>query len=267
MTIGRVVGRIFIGLLVLAGTYGLLAYIVLPGLWRHYEHQPGLAQHPAVTTTTAGIPGDPINVGLVGSKTDLLLAMQRAGWFPADPITLMSSLEIAGSVVLDLPDPDAPVSTLLYEGRKQDFAFEKPIGDSADRRNHVRFWLVLQKGIEGRPVWLGSATKDRSVGLNDYNGQFTHHIAPDIDAERDQLIANLIAAKMVTTTYEVSGVGPTLDGHNGEGDRYYTDGEIHIAVLSPKGIPVFGPPKALSEKPLILLKDGAWKLVSRWLPK
>lgn len=267
MTMGRGLRRLFTWLLVLAGAYGLLAYVVLPGLWSHYEHQPGLAQHPAVTTTTAGIPGDPINVGLVGGKADVLIAMQRAGWFPADPITLMSSLEIAGSVVLDMPDPDAPVSTLLYEGRKQDLAFEKPIGNSADRRNHVRFWLVLKKGIEGRPVWLGSATMDKSVGLNDYNGQFTHHIAPDIDAERDKLISDLIAAKMVTTTYEVSGVGPTFDGRNGEGDRYYTDGEIHIAVLSPDGKTVSGPPQVLSEKPLILLKDGAWRLVTRWLPK
>lgn len=126
---------------------------------------------------------------------------------------------------------------------------------------------MLKKGIEGRPVWLGSASMDRSVGLNDYNGQFTHHIAPDIDAERDKLIADLIAAKMVTTTYEVSGVGPTLDGRNGEGDLYYTDGEIHIAVLSPDGKPVSGPPQVLSEKPLILLNDGVWKLVTRWLPK
>lgn len=117
MTMGRGLRKLFIWLLVLASAYGLLAYIVLPQLWSHYEHQPGLAQHPAVTTTTAGIPGGPLNVGLVGGKTDVLIAMQRAGWFPADPITLMSSLEIAGSVVLDLPDPDAPVSTLLYEGR------------------------------------------------------------------------------------------------------------------------------------------------------
>ena len=71
------------------------------------------------------------------------------------------------------------MSTLLYDGRKQDLAFEKPIGESADQRNHVRFWMVIDKGVEGRPVWLGSATLDQSVGLNDYTGQFTHHIAPD----------------------------------------------------------------------------------------
>jgi hypothetical protein len=54
-------------------------------------------------------------VGLVGSKEDVLRAMQAAGWFPADPITLRTSIEIIGSVVLDRPDQDAPVSPLYYQ--------------------------------------------------------------------------------------------------------------------------------------------------------
>lgn len=252
-------------IVVIAACYGVLAYVVLPRVWSHYERQPGLASHAAVTTTTAGIPGDPLNVGFVGSKTDVILALHRAGWYPADPITLKSSLEIAGSVVFDRPYKEAPVSTLLYEGRKQDMAFEKPIGGSADRRNHVRIWKVLEKGVEDRPVWLGSATLDAGVGLNHYNGQFTHHISPDIDAERDRLIAEVIAAHMVTATYQVSGVGPTINGRNGEDDRYYTDGEIHIAVLSPDGRPVEGTPKAYESTPLIALKDGVWSSVSGWL--
>ena len=39
---------------------------------------------------------------------------------------------------------------------------------------------------------------------------------------------------MVQTTYNVSGVGPTLFGRNGEGDRYFTDGDIQICVLVPE---------------------------------
>ncbi|WP_373503853.1 LssY C-terminal domain-containing protein [Aestuariivirga sp.] len=245
--------------------YVVAAYIVLPRLWYHHEHQPGLAAKPALTTTPSGIPGDPLNVGLVGDQADVVLAMHEAGWNPADPITLKSSIEIAGSVVFDRPYADAPVSTLLYEGRKQDLAFEKPIGGSADKRNHVRFWKVIDKGVEGRPVWLGSATLDHSVGFNDYTGQFTHHIAPDVDGERGRLIADLVAVKVVTALYDVSGVGPTLNGRNGEGDRYYTDGEIHVAVLSPGAAPVSAPPQVKGDTPVIALKNGVWKTVSGWL--
>src|SRR6478736_1842119 len=56
------------------------------------------------------------------------------------------------------------------------------------KRHHVRFWMVLEKGSDGRPVWLGSITFDRGVGFSHDNGQVTHHIAPDIGAERDLLM-------------------------------------------------------------------------------
>ena len=168
--------------------YLLLAYIILPALWSHHEHEPGLASLPMVTRTASDIPGDPLNVGLVGTKADVLHAMHAAGWFPADPITLRTSVEIVGSVVLDRPYHDAPVSPLYYQGKKEQLAFEKPDGRSADRRHHVRFWQVLDKGADGRPVWLGSITFDRGVCLSHHTGQLTHHIAPDIDVERDLLM-------------------------------------------------------------------------------
>jgi hypothetical protein len=246
---------------VVAAWYAL-AYLVLPGLWYHREHQPGLEGKPAVTETAQGIPGDPLNVGLVGERTEVLLAMHRAGWFPADPVTLESSVEIAASVVLDRPYVDAPVSPLFYEGRKQDFAFEKSIGESADRRNHVRFWKVLDKGVEGRPVWLGSATLDRSVGLSHDTAQITHHIAPDVDDERDRLIADLTAARTLTTIYQVSGVGPTVNGRNGEGDRYYTDGEIRIGVITAGAAPVDAEPVVDPDPPIVATKNGLWKSVT-----
>jgi len=55
-----------------------------------------------VTHANDGIPGDPINVGLGGSKSDVVCAVNAAGRFPADPITIGCSLEIATSVLLDL---------------------------------------------------------------------------------------------------------------------------------------------------------------------
>ena len=106
----------------IAVVYLLLAYVVFPVLWTHHEHEPGLASLPMVTRTSAGIPGDALNVGLVGSKEDILRAMHAAGWFPADPITLRTSIEIVGSVVLDRPYHDACVSPLFYEGKKEQLA-------------------------------------------------------------------------------------------------------------------------------------------------
>jgi len=243
--------------------YLMLAYVVLPALWRHHEHEPGLASLPMVTRTASGIPGDALNVGLIGSREDVLRAMHAAGWFPADPITLRTSIEIVGSVLLDRPYRDAPVSPLYYEGKKEQFAFEKPVGKSADQRHHVRFWQVLEKGQDGRPVWLGSVTFDRGVGLSHDTGQVTHHIAPDIDAERDLLMRDLREAGMVRDFFRISGVGPTLFGRNGEGDPYYTDGEIDFATLVVDGARRTEPPVTLPPPPLIALKDHIWHGIGR----
>ena len=135
------------GLALLTVIYLLAAYLLLPGLWTwFYDDHPVDAG--MLTTTPQGIPGDPINVGLVGSREEILHAFADAGWDPADAITIRSSVEIGLSVVLDRPDLDAPVSTLLYEGRRQDLAFEKPVGSSADKRNHVRLWQTERRATD-----------------------------------------------------------------------------------------------------------------------
>ncbi|QCI67301.1 LssY C-terminal domain-containing protein [Phreatobacter stygius] len=254
-------------LVLVASLYGALAYLALPAVWSHYEHQPGLAGRPMVTTTTTGIPGDPINVGLVGSRGEVAQALTAAGWKPADAITLRSSLGIGFSVLFARPYPQAPVSTLMFEGRPQDLAFEKPVGGSADRRHHVRFWQALQRGTEGRPVWLGAASFDRGVGFSRFTAQVTHHIAPDVDAERDLVIADLTAAEMLAATYQVSGIGPTLAGVNGGGDRYFTDGEVTIGILSVDAARVAEAPRELANPPAVAVKQGVWQAISgvlRW---
>jgi hypothetical protein len=242
--------------------YTLVAYLLLPALWSHYEHQRKLATLPMVTLTGQGIPGDPINVGLVGDSKDVLCAMQAAGWYPADPVTLRSSIEIAGSVVLDRPYRDAPVSPLYYLGRREDLAFEKPVGNSADHRHHVRFWKVLDRGEEQRPVWLGDATFDRSVGVSHYTGAITHHIDADIDAERKLLATDLESAGMVEAKYQVTGIGPTVAGRNGGGDLYYTDGEVWILRLVEACQKRTGPTDIIPSPPATELKDQIWKEVT-----
>jgi hypothetical protein len=153
------------------------------------------------------------------------------------------------------------VSSLFYDGRREDLAFEKPDGRSADRRHHVRFWEALKQGEEGRSVWLGSVTFDRGVGLSRYTGQVTHHISPNVDAERDGLTDDLKAAKVVEGIYEVSGIGPTLNGRNGEGDPYYTDGEIEISRLVIGCNAKAATTVELSNPPLIEIKNVTWTAI------
>jgi hypothetical protein len=242
-----------------------IAYLVLPTLWKHYEHHPELAVAPRTTETVDHIPGDPLNVSLVGTKEEVIRAFLAAGWYPADPITLKTSLEIAETVLRGKQYDQAPVSNLYVFGRKQDLAFEKPDGKSPKRRQHVRFWRWEGHEEDGRPVWLGAATFDHSVGVSHYTGQITHHIAPDVDAERDRMMEDLADAGQLTSRSQVTGVGPTLYGRNGGGDRYYTDGEIDVGVLSAANARVAEEPVPLENPPAVKLKNRIWSWIRPWL--
>jgi hypothetical protein len=256
-------GRLAAAAAVAAAFYLSLAYVLAPAYWRHYEHQAGLADKPMVTRTKLGIPGDALNVGLVGRREDVLCAMRAAGWRPADPVTWKSSAKIAGSVLLRRAYATAPVSDLFYEGRRQDLAFQKASGVSPSTRHHVRFWEVLSAGEDGAPVWLGAATFDRSVGVSHFTGQITHHIGPDIDAERDRVAADLAAAGIVKTTYSVSGAGPTLLARNGGGDPYFTDGEVTVSKLSEDCQSRPEAPVALANPPTIEAKNALFRWAAR----
>ena len=83
----------------------------------------------------------------------------------ANPLTLRSSVRIAVDTVFRRPDDEAPVSSLYLFGRREDLAFEKPVGDSPKERHHVRFWRT-EKLDEGQVVWIGSAAFDIGVELS-----------------------------------------------------------------------------------------------------
>jgi hypothetical protein len=245
---------------VLLALWLLAAYVVLPALWRHYEHHPILENAPKTTVTALGIPGDPLNVGLIGREQEVVHAMLESGWDPADPVTMRTSFRIARSVLLGRPYADAPVSNLFLFGRKQDLAFEKPVGNNARRRHHVRFWRSPELGRDGVPLWIGAVTFDRSVGLSHDTGQITHHIGPDIDAERDGLIADLRKHGWLTELFQVTGVGATLIGRNGGGDLYYTDGELTIGVLASEKVRD-RTPERLANPVAVQIKQQLWSAI------
>jgi hypothetical protein len=223
--------RATIWLAAIVAAWLALAYVAAPEFWTFRDRGFRKQTFEMVTHTPQGIPGDPVNVGLVGSEKELVHAFAVAGWDTADGVTLKTAIEIGESVLFDHPYPDAPVSRLLFEGRAQDLAFEKPVGGSADRRHQVRFWRTDATGDDGRPLWLGSASFDRGVGLSHDTGAITHHIGPDIDAERDLVIHDLSTAGMVISMSDIPGIGATRTGRNGGGDPYFTDGKAIVGVL------------------------------------
>jgi hypothetical protein len=226
--------RTLTGFVIVVAAYLGIAYVAMPIYWERYTHRhPALANIPDITHTTTGIPGDPLNVAVVGSENEVKRIMVAARWYPADPLTLRSCLEIAEASVLKRPYDDAPVSSLYYDGRKEDLAFEMPVGPDPRKRHHVRFWSLEKKDADGRLAWVGSATFDERVGLSDTTGEVTHHIAPDVDAERDHVMTTLQATGDVSEEYTVPRFHKVDSGKNGGGDPWHTDGDLDVAVTKP----------------------------------
>jgi hypothetical protein len=233
--------------LAIAASYGVAAYLILPrairtGLWLLKR-----GRVPSYTITGDGMPGDPVNLALVGSLPQLKDAFRKAGWFEADPLSLASSWKMARTFVLNQPYPTAPFSTLYLFGRGQDIGFQKPIGDSPRKRHHVRFWGIplghVQADLESpgfwlnspRPnetepvIWIGAGTKDTGLSLTKMTFQITHATDVDTNAERDFILDDLSGCGMIQDRRSY------LPGERleiGKVNRYVTDGEVGVANLT-----------------------------------
>ena len=139
------------GVAALLVAYLVVAYFFIPEIWIHRDAGRVAEFGPMVTTTEQDIPGDPINVGLVGSREEVLRAFAAAGWDPADKITLRTSAEIGLSVVLDRPDLDAPATRA---GAERDPRARRPAhraGRGADRRLGRRALVRSRRALAALP--------------------------------------------------------------------------------------------------------------------
>ena len=227
--VSRAAWRVLAFLLLLLPAYALTAYVLLPASWQHYARTNMRPRPWPVSYTEEGIPADPINLSVTGSRDQLVTAMRAAGWTLADRITVATGLRDAHSVLFGRPYPSAPMSTHWIAGRPQDLGFERAVGGSPRRRHHVRFWKSVAAGGGPAEAWIGSATFDRAMGVSAYTGEPMHHIDPDVDREREKLRADLLATGLLARAAEVPG-RPRSD-RNGGGDRYQTDGKILLLAL------------------------------------
>ena len=90
----------------------------------------------------------------------------------------------------------------------------------------------MTRDDQGRPAFFGAATFDMKVGLSHTTGEVTHHIAPEVDAERDKLIADLQHAGHLADVYWIDDFQPQHAGKNGGGDPWQTDGRLAVGVVS-----------------------------------
>jgi hypothetical protein len=248
--------------LALAVTYGIAAYIILP-----YAIRMGLKilqrkSVPSFTITGDGLPGDPVNLGLIGTLHQLRAAFAAAGWSEADRLNLSSSWRMVRAFVLKKPYPTAPFSTLYLFGRGQDIGFQKPIDNSPRQRHHIRFWALNlaraedtlgstsfwlntdRPAADARVLWVGAGTKDTGISLTQLSFQITHATDANTNAERDFIVAELKKYQVIDS------VVPYRSGQDLPSEHvnhYITDGEITFANLTTAGATQSSPANASAQ--------------------
>ena len=235
-------------ILAVALTYGMAAYIILPRAVRMGLKILQRKHVPRFTITADGLPGDPVNLALIGTLQQLRDAFATAGWSEADRLGVASSWRMIRAFVLNSPYPTAPFSTLYLYGRGQDIGFQKAIDNSPRKRHHIRFWALSLARADAtvgtaafwlntdRPprdvhvLWVGAGTKDTGLSLTRLTFQITHATDSDTNAERDFIIAQLRNNRVIedVNSYR-SGQRLPLEPVN----HYITDGQVTVARLAP----------------------------------
>jgi membrane protein DedA with SNARE-associated domain/membrane-associated phospholipid phosphatase len=182
---------------------------------------------PKYAENIAGERQQPISI-LVVARTDAAVsnAFEKAGWTAADPLDVGTALKWLGALVSDASYPSAPVSPSFWSGRVNSLAFEKATPQRTSRQRHqARFWKSELVEEDGRSIYVGTAVLDSGLKWG-----LVYRIAPDVDAERDAVRRDLLAAG-VAASVDLRAFVPAEIGENSFGDPFFTDGRIALIRL------------------------------------
>lgn len=179
----------------------------------------------------AGHEGDMVNYALIGTEEQVQAAFKAAGWVPVDKSVSDAVLHGILSTMSHEAYTEMPMSTLYLFGRPQDLSFARgdPLKVAAER-HHLRVWKT-DKTINGKPLWVGSATHDIGFETDQRNGSVTHKIDPEIDKERDFLLQSFEAAGAFSSAAYVTPKDPMLKAKTATGGSFYSDGRIVVMEL------------------------------------
>ena len=244
----KIADRRLLWIVALGITYGISAYIILPRVIR-LELKLLQREHvPSYTITGDGLPGDPVNIALVGTLGQLRAAFAALSWSEADRLSLASSWGMVRAFVFNSPYPTAPFSTLyLFDGEFVDF--RRPSTTARETSSHsfcalnltqaqstwgaADFWLNTDRPPEDQTViWVGAGTRDTGLSLTRLTLQITHATDSDTNVERDFIITELTKGGCIESmrVYQSGQAIPTE-----RVNHYVTDGEIILARLVANG--------------------------------
>lgn len=202
-------------------SYVIAAYAIIPFVWRMLRALFPIQHLPLYCVTPDGFASDPLNIGLVGSRKQLIKTMAIAGWHQVKPTTPRTIVTMIFAILFKRSYPGTPISNLYLFGRKQDIGFEIQLAEEGrGHRHHIRFWATTlndiqdvdnakiksrsrkEQNIADRLLWAGAASRDIGITLAKGNFQLTHAVAPNTNRERSLIVRQLESkglAEEVTT--------------------------------------------------------------------
>ena len=184
---------------------------------------------PQRSTTTTMADADVVNLAFVGSREQVESAFRQAGWSTSAAFSKRTFVHTFYAFLNNSRYDQAPMKTLLLEGRPPDMRWQKSL-NSYDRRDHLRLWQWSETP-DSEAVWLSCSTHDTRATLSVKHHEFVHHIAPDIDDERSTVIRDLELAGCVSSVHLVARPGMATLTQNANGDTVRTDGELAVVQL------------------------------------
>ena len=178
-----------------------------------------------------GNPGDMVNFAIVGTQDQVQKAFTAAGWTGVDKTTQDAIVHGLLATLSHEAYTEMPMSILYLFGRPQDLSFARadPLAVAAIR-HHLRVWKTTET-VDGRPLWVGSATHDNGFEKDQRNGSVTHHIDPNIDVERDFIQQSFAAAGVLAGAAYVTPSNPLTTAITATGGSFHSDGRIVVMAL------------------------------------
>ncbi|HEX4774257.1 MAG TPA: LssY C-terminal domain-containing protein [Candidatus Saccharimonadales bacterium] len=234
-------------------TYVIAAYLLIPALIRAIRILWPPSHLPLYCVTPDGFASDPLNIGIMATRRELINAMEKAGWHVADPHRGHYLIRSILSTVYGWSYPNSPVSSLYLFGRRQDIAFEIPIESEVGSRHHVRFWATTFKDNRRLTVrsihwhhrkghiqtadnllWVGAASRDVGINFIRHNLQITHMVDPDTNAERELIVGHLRDHRLVNKVETITLGNPYRLINRVWQGSLHTDGKMTIVHLKPE---------------------------------
>ena len=199
-----------------------LAHLLSPQLFADVPRRVGDLQ---------GNPGDMVNFAIAGTKDQVQKAFTAAGWTAVDKTTQDAIVHGLLATLSHEAYTEMPMSVLYLFGRPQDFSFARadPLAVAAIR-HHLRVWRTTET-VNGKPLWVGSATHDNGFEKDQRNGSVTHHIDPNIDVERDFIEQSFAAAGVLGGAAYVTPSNPLRTAVTATGGSFHSDGRIVVMAL------------------------------------